>query len=521
MSPRIGKLLTLFSAQFPSQTEGETQEAFTGTYVAPSTTVARVPPITVPEAQELKGHLDGFPTRDSVSVSIVIAGGDATIITTGDIDAVQAQLDQLRLRLSSADVGDTVSLTVTITKGLKDGEVTLYSPPLFLTHLETLSIGDRLGVFNDFVKKSGAVKLACDEPLARFGSRTVQFVTDGGPIKSYDQLERKPILAKRDDVAHFVNGAGYQLVPEDFNLIEPGADTRWQGLFAELTNVLTIAFTADYATFTKDNNLDFKLNGYKTLTGSLNSADLNGANWTAAFKIYQWTYEEGSISDRVGLLRNVLSLHLDSKGLPRYDEDVYRSVRSAFAIYLKRNVEQYIEVKNKLAEFLQTLSDRAAGDVDKYIDALRGTLGALITFFISTMILSAMGGRGLTGIFTTDITYLTYAFLAGSIVYLGISRLILSRQRKHNEANYRSLKDQYSGILDLEDLSQIFHDDKIAAISSEVKRQAMWITVGWVVVTLILGVVAFTLHRKEAALPLTTNLESKSTPTPQGPQTSP
>ncbi len=521
MTPRMIKLLALFfSGQWTAQREGETQAVFTGTYSTPPTTVAGAPPITVPGAQELKDDLDSFPTRDSVSLSIVIAGGEPTTITTGDIDAVKAQLDQLRLRLSSADIGDTVSLTVTITKRLKEGEVTLYSPPLFLTHLGTLSIGDRLGVFNAFLK-SGVVKLVCDAPLDRFGSRTITFVADGKPTEPHDPIDRKPILAKRDDVAHFVEGANYELVPEDFNLIELGSDKLWQRMFQELTNVLAVAFTADHTTFTKDYELNFKINGYKTLAGSFNSGDLAGANWAAAFKIYQWTYQGGSISDKVGLLRNVLSLNLDSNGRPRYDNDAYESVLSGFAIYLKRNVEQYIETKNKLSDFLQNLSKEAVGNVGEYTDALKGTLGALITFFISTMILSAIGGKGLSGIFTTDITYLTYAFLAGSVVYLGLSLLILNRERKTIEGNYASLKGQYADILDPADLNRIFQSDQPLAISKEVKLRATWITAAWIMVTLILATVTFTLHRKQALLPATTTPEAKAEASPQQPASSP
>jgi ABC-type uncharacterized transport system YnjBCD permease subunit len=138
------------------------------------------------------------------------------------------------------------------------------------------------------------------------------------------------------------------------------------------------------------------------------------------------------------------------------------------------------------------------------------------------MILSAIGGRGLTGIFTTEITYLTYAFLAVSSIYLVLSLLILKRDVKRIKAQHTTLKDQYSDILDPGDLNLIFPDNKLDDISNWVKRQAIWIAVAWVLVTLILGAVAFTLHQKEALRPVPPTTETKSTePTPQRPATSP
>jgi hypothetical protein len=489
MSARIPQLLDLFSKERVVVEERESQVEFHGKYTAAS--------LSEPVSQQLLDLLSQFPQRDSVSILIVIGDGEGTVITAGAVEDVAAQVEELHQRKLIANQGDKFSISLTISKTTKQGTASVYSPSLFLIHLNSCSLGERLGVFNDFLSETGYVQLLCDGPISRVGSQTVFLDVehrDSVPKK----IDRLSLIAKRNEVAYFSEGAAYSLIPDDFKLIEAGNDTQWQRFFESMTNLLVVAFTADYSSLSGHNELSFRVNGYKTISCVVRDQQLIGIKWQEAFAIYQWTYEGGSISDKVGLLRNVLSLHLDEQGCPTYGKDVHGSVLSGFAIYLKRNVAQYIEIKNKLAEFLQETSQDALKDVRDYIGAVKQALGAVMTFFVTTMVLRAVSGKGLSGIFTTDITVLTWAFLGASSIYLCLSLFMLSRDMRTLGNNYARIKTQYLDILDSGDLKRIFQDDQpLRDIGHEVKRRALVITLAWIAVVAILAGVAYALWRDE------------------------
>lgn len=489
MSTRIPQLLDLFSKERVVVEERESQVEFQGRYTAAS--------LSEPVPQQLLDVLNSFPKRDSVSILIVIGDGEATPLSTGAIEEVTSQLEELHQRKLIANDGDEISINLTISKITKDGAASVYSTSLFLTHINSCFLGERLGIFNDFLSETGQVQLLCDGPITPFGSQTIFFDVEHGDFVP-QTISRLSIIDKRNEIAYFSDGAAYSLVPDDFKLIESGNDTQWQGFFENMSNLLVVAFTADYSSLAGHNEFSFRINGYKTISCVVDDQQFIGPKWKEAFAIYKWTYEGGSISDKAGLLRNVLSLHLDDQGCPSYNKDVYNSVLSGFEIYLKKNVAQYIEIKNKLAEFLQKTSQDALEDVKDYTGAVKQALGAVMTFFITTMILRAVAGKGLSGIFTTDITVLTWAFLLASAVYLCLSLFMLNRDMRTTRSSYNRMKTQYSDVLDSGDLKRIFQDDRaLKDISDEVKRRATAITIAWVTIIVILAGVAYALSRDD------------------------
>ena len=490
MTARIPQLLDLFSTERTIDGERESQVEFQGKYAAAA--------ITEPTAQAVLDAFNRFSERDSVSVLIVVGDGEGTAITGKTPGEIAEQLEELHQRKVIANDGEQFSITLTISKVVKNGAASLYSPSHFLSHLKSLSLAERLDVFNDFLSETGSVKLFCDSSVDRFGTRTIFFDVEHAPQPGRKEIDRSEILAKRDEVAYFAEGARYRLVPDDFKLTEKGTDAEWQQFFERMTNLLAVAFTADYSRLTASKEFTFKVNGYKTVLCAVSDEQLIGPTWQAAYEIYDWTYQGGSISDKAGLVRNVLSLQLDAQGCPSYSKDAYLSVRSGFEIYLKRNVAQYIEIKNKLAEFLQGISKDALEDVGDYIGAVKQALGALMTFFISTMILRAVAGKGLTGIFTTEITILTWVFLLVSAIYLFLSLFMLNREMRMIKNSYGRIKTEYSDVLNVDDLARIFRDDQaLKEITEEVKRRAVVITVAWLAVVISLAGVAYALQRDD------------------------
>lgn len=66
----------------------------------------------------------------------------------------------------------------------------------------------------------------------------------------------------------------------------------------------------------------------------------------------------------------------------------------------------------------------------------------------------------MNNIFTKDITFLLETILVGSIGYLVISVLEMNYNLKKLERGYEDLKNNYTDILDANDILEIFNNDK-------------------------------------------------------------
>src|SRR5437764_312811 len=124
MSTRIAQLLDLLAVERTTVNERESQVEFEGGY---STSTIRES-----DAQQLLEALNLFPTRDKVSLAVVVGNGESTTITAGTLDEVASQLEELHQRVLIAEQHE-FTLTLTIIKATENGETSVYLLPLFLT----------------------------------------------------------------------------------------------------------------------------------------------------------------------------------------------------------------------------------------------------------------------------------------------------------------------------------------------------------------------------------------------------
>ncbi len=483
-TPLVVELMSLFTRQYNVNEERENHVHFVGTYSSKN--------LGCPASKDLIACFKSFPSRDNLFLSIIIEAGEPTILSSADPDSVNARLEELSQKMKVADADDEVVFKINIEKNHVSNVLTVYSLLAFQKHFEERNTKECLSIFGGLIGQGDHTILAVQAACNSFGSTTIRFEPESS-VTYTASLNRGSILDRLKDISHFADIANSKLVPEDFN-IKGDAPKAWAELFLRLANTLSLAFLADYSAFDEGDILRFKINGYRVVSGTLNCHDLTGSNWNAAFRIYQWVYQGGSSSDKVGLLRNVVTLHLDKHGLPKLDSDVFKSVCSSFEIYLKRNVGQYIELKNRLYEFLRNLGKDGREEAGKYSSALIQNVGALLSFFITTIIVNGVSGKGLQGVFTRDITYLTNAFLGGSLVYLALSVYIFLRQRTRIKKDFNTTKEQYADLLDQEDLARLFKTEQINEIIAEMRRMAIGISLAWIIVVLGLGYVTNTLY---------------------------
>jgi hypothetical protein len=272
-------------------------------------------------------------------------------------------------------------------------------------------------------------------------------------------VERDSILSKREKVCHFANSANYYLIPEDFNIKDQDAPEELIGLFSRLKLLTSLIFICDL-TRIEEAQISFRLNGYRLLSKELNACEyFEPSSSDEFYEIYKWIYGDGELIDKVGLARNLISLHLSDEDLFHIHDGTLQSITSGYQIYLKENVKQYIEIKNKVSEFIQASSDKASEIAKNIGSYYRNSIWSLYSFFFSIFLIRAFINSE-KNLITSEVLYFYIAFVVLALLAMSYALKELEQDKERLEEGYKSLKNRYKDLLLSDDLDKILDYDK-------------------------------------------------------------
>jgi hypothetical protein len=209
-----------------------------------------------------------------------------------------------------------------------------------------------------------------------------------------------------------------------------------------------------------ENRLEYKINGYKSIKGVIDVKAIPSQGVEEYFSIYQWVYSGGNLNDKIGLARNIISLHFEKAGEVALKGSPFQSIQSSYKVYEKQNIKQYIEIRNKISDQLLDFNNRANKIIESFASGFQKSALALVTFYFSAIAIKVLGQGQFLNVFTLDATLLAIAFLAGSLVYYFVSRWEVIQQRERFVKSYTNLKDRYTDLLDALDIQRILNSDK-------------------------------------------------------------
>lgn len=276
-----------------------------------------------------------------------------------------------------------------------------------------------------------------------------------------DDIER--LSNKIKENCHLTNFSQYPYTPSYFYLVKrPDDNDVITEIFDKLSIIFLLASIYDVVTIDDDEKLTFKLNGYKTIEGNLDIREeyLRKDSIDGYFKIYEWIYSEsGSVTDKIGLARNVLSLYIKSNSI-EIDDDVYFSIQSGFKVYLKENLNTCIEIRGKISDQLLALSQKASQILDAYFSNFQKAISAFITFFISVFLIRVLTTGNFINTFTRDATIIAFSLIYTSLVFMIYSLRIFNKEKDRIDSKYKMLKGRFQDLLVEQDIEKILNQDK-------------------------------------------------------------
>lgn len=183
-------------------------------------------------------------------------------------------------------------------------------------------------------------------------------------LEPFDREHRINVCS---ETTHFYEQAIYQVLPDDFHIEINFEGNPLSEIFDKITHVLSLIYLSSSASLNHE-ILEIQVTGQRTLEFQCQCA--TEIPNPELYKIYNWIYTGGNSTDKALIARNILCLHCRFSDIQKNDEKTFSSIQSNYNLYLKENVSQYIQLTNKLAEFISEevtkIGDYAISMLEKF-----------------------------------------------------------------------------------------------------------------------------------------------------------
>ena len=434
----------------------------------------------LPNVDNLKLLLSNISQRDKYKISFSSITDDFI-----EISSEQFNLDNYVNFVSElTNYSDVINIEIEINKCIMNSTLSIYNYESFSENIIKKKTIEILKTFNNFLKNSEYIIFEIFDSNVTFSTTTMLFSGRNNTAEITPKFSRSKRIDIYKSVCNFYNIKDIAVVPEDFDIVVNCKDNKWFNIFNCLKSMLSTIYISSNATI-NDELLNIQIIGQRVAEYHYKLDDDIIYN-EELYKIYKWTYTDGNVADKIVITRNILSLHCKFSDLFKIDEKTFASIQSNFNIYLKNNVVQYLDLKNKVSESVQQSVQQSGDTIIELINKFKNNIFAILSFIFTVVIINVVSDTPLNNIFTKDITAILMIVFVCSIGFLLIGYLESMYKLKTIMRSYNSLKDSYADILDDFDLKEILKND--LDIQKQIKKARNTIrlfSIIWLVVIFI------------------------------------
>lgn len=408
---------------------------------------------TMPPYRYFTDILEYIPVRDRIKLTLEDES-ECILKLSGSFQEEEAYGDFLNQMMEE----ESVCVRIQIEKTVLDGHFSIYSYHEFAKDMLSLSIEEVMGAFSELFRESSKyIIFHLYDEVSAFSTKTMFFVPDGTRQVNMD-FDRNKRMESCREVSYFYNFDQYEVIPDDFKIEFDYENNPLSLLFEKISALLSVSFIATSSTI-NDQQIRGVINGQRSVEYSCAIDDL--PNNKILYRIYNWIYTDGNPVDKAIIARNVISLHCRYVSIMELNEQVIASIQSNYRLYLKDNVAQYLELKNKVAEFISEIISKTGEYATRLLDKFKSNLIAIFGFLFTVILTNLVSNQPLEHLFTDEITILMECVLLGSFVYLIICCLQSRYEIEKVYESYEKLKRNYHNILTEDDIREVFGNDEL------------------------------------------------------------
>lgn len=432
----------------------------------------------LPNLDEIKAFINSIPIRDNVDV-LLKDDGDEILRIDKELKVNEQDYNNF---IQGAKLGEAIRVLITIKKSILDDCLSVYCYNSFLQDLCSLSLQNCLETFSLLLNDINHLRFIVFDHNCFFSTKTITFLSDEQNKTEYgfDRLQR---LKKCIETSSFSESKHYSLIPDDFKFIVNLDNNPLTCIFDRLCTILSLTYISSIARI-QDEKVEIQIMGQRNL--AFNNSLENIKNNSELYKIYDWAYTEGNVIDKLIIVRNVLSLHCKYINIDDIDSLAFASMQSNYNLYLKNNVTQYLELKNKVAEYICDVVAKTGDYASIIFERFKQNLIAVLGFLFTAIIANIVSDQPLNNIFTKDVTTILEVVLAGSVIFLIFCVIEVNYQNKNIKNSYKQLKEHYKDVLTDDDVKEIFKNDSaFKKMQKEIKKRKTIAIYLWIAFILI------------------------------------
>lgn len=356
---------------------------------------------------------------------------------------------------------DEVHLVYSIDKNKRDDIVTIYEYEVFAEYVKNLSAPDFFSILKSNLGNRLNIEIWSDEK-ERFASSS---------IVVFGKNEQLPILSGKENDSKRIdeckahcqwNNKISDLLPEDLYIQNKDKGGKLSHLFDQMCLLLSALYVADFSSIDK-NGIQLRISGFKMMTTEVRSSKISDISFDMTsmnqwYKIYDWCYTGGYISERLSIARNLISLNCIDNAKLLLNPSTFDAIKSNFKIFEKDNVRQYIKVRNEVSKTLLDLQDKVNLTVETFTGDFRKNVAGLGTFFLTMVVVRVVAKGDWYGAFSSQIVVLSFIFVLLSTVILCYSRKAMDKKEELYTKHYGQLRRRYEALLSKEELDELFED---------------------------------------------------------------
>jgi len=368
-----------------------------------------------------------------------------------------AFIENLNNQINLLNPQQSTEIFIQINKCKTNSTINIYSIDNFCTYLESANICEILtNLSSKFYHNFITFEII--DALSNINISSNSFI-----IKSINSSIGRDYIIDNSSkenfrsVCCFLGKVCLNFTPDAFDL-PTSQNARIDSFFQKLKIIFSIIYIFDISDLI-NNNINIKLNGYKNIELNLPINTLNLNNLIIYYDIYKWIYTDGNISDKIGIARNIISLYLTNYNTIELHESVLTAIRSNYTIYLKENVEKYLEVKTKVIDNIFSTNTQISDLINSLTKNFMKNLSVIGTFIATITIMNSLNDKRLTNIFTSEITIISLVLVLISVFYFKYTCKEYDQNKKRIKTLYSRLKESYKDILVPADIGTLFKND--------------------------------------------------------------
>ena len=400
---------------------------------------------------KIKNLFDKISNRDNMSFKINDISDNVCIITSANSN------DSLLLDKINKDYeeDDNLKIEISIDKNINDNRVSIYCWDNFVSKLLNYSTIDFLNTISFYINERDYICFEVFDKDICWNTGTLFFVNNSSFVPK-DFVDRQNKIVNSKDICNFSNQLNFSLLPDDFNIKNDYDGNPLSELFSKYETIFSIIYISN-TSILENEILKSIIIGQKMLNYELKIDEIVSND--ILNRIYFWVYSDDNIIDKAMIARNIITLHCKFSKLLDLDDKTYSSILSNYQVYLKNNVNKFLDAKENVSNFINEISLSVSQNIFSLANDFKQNIVAIFGFLLTYVVGNIITGSNFNKMISPEIVIIIDIILMGSIIFFIISLFAVLYKYRRNEIAYLNLKNNYADIFSENDFNIIFKDN--------------------------------------------------------------